>query len=204
MIKQKKPVTLFSLLLLITISCSAQDRSPTDQVIRGPVDITTEWQTITFDKPLQSAPYIQYLELLSCHNEYDFVEVGPPDEKKYILMSDRFRRVSDQQIVEPEVIVNDGKHDYRLFYSVTGYDYAGPAKGCKYVGYSLRGEGVMELTLPKDVKFVSIKIRANVPMSIDHLYWLASGYNRYPNEKWSGLHSSEIINMESQILSPDD
>lgn len=200
MIKQLKSIAPFVLLLCVTVSCSAQDHSSADQLIKGPIEITTEWQTIPFEKPLRAAPYIQYLQFLSCNNQYNFIEVGPPDKEQYILMSDRFKRIADKQIIELEVIASDGKNDYRLFYSTNGYDYGGPAQGCKYVGYSLRGNELMKLTLPEGTQFISIKVRANVKMAIDHLYWVAPDYERSPNKKWSDLHSSRVIDMKSQAL----
>ncbi len=104
------------------------------------------------------------------------------------------------KLSEPEVIANDGQNDYRLVYSTSGYDYAGPAKGCSYVGYSLRGEALLERTLPQDTKFVSIKIRANTSMKIDHLYWVAPSYEKAPNATWENIHPSKIITLEPLAL----
>lgn len=200
MIKQLKLITPFILSLCITVSCSAQDSSPADQLVKGPIEITTEWQTIVFDKPLQASPHVQAIRLLSCNNQYSFVATSVDEQG--LSRSDRFKRLADQQVVEPEIIANDGKNEYRLSASITGYDYAGPTNGCKFVGYSLKGDEPMKLALPEGTQFVSIKIRANVPMSVDHLYWVASGYERSPNDTWDSLHPSRIIDMKSQALLP--
>lgn len=202
MIKQLKLITLFVLSLCVTISCSAQDHSVADQLIKGPIEITTEWKTITFDKPLQAAPYVQYLELLSCNNEYDFVKMAP-DEERHFLGIRRFRRISDDKVVEPEVIANDGKNDYRLSYTISGSYFAGPAKDCRHIGYSLKGEGTAYYLSP-EIKINSIKIRANVDMEIDHLYWVAPSYEKAPNATWETTHPSKIIDMRSQALSPNN
>ena len=57
---------LVLLSVFMASACSAQTKAPSDQVIEGVFKITNEWQTITFERPLLSAPHIQYLNFLFC------------------------------------------------------------------------------------------------------------------------------------------
>ncbi len=196
-----KPIklTVHFFVLFTTASCLSQNHSPTDQLINGPINISTEWQTVIFDKSLKSAPYAQYIELLSCEGQYEFDHSIPPDQKRGFLLSGRFKRITDSKILEPEVIVSDGKYEYKLSYTTSGYYHSGPAKNCRHVGYSI-DDGTTAYYLPEKTKFVSVKIRANTSMKIDHLYWVAPSYEKAPNATWENTHPSKIITLEPLAL----
>lgn len=193
-------ITLFA--FIVTSACSAQQKAPTDQLINGPFDISTKWQTIRFLKPLEATPQVQYLQLLFCNQQMEFINLRP-DEVRTPENSGDFKRTVDNKIFEPEVIVHNGKKEYILSQTSSGSYYAGKAAGCLFIGYSLEGEG-MEAFLPEGTQFFFAKVKANISITADHIYWHAPYYERYPNKKWSDLHPSKIINMESQVLPSDD
>lgn len=188
-------LSLFYVLTAMGFSCSAQQNSPTDKLIKGPFGITTEWQDITFQQALESAPQAQSFLLLSCNGEYDFIK-QEDGIKDYFLNPYRFRRIIDKRVIEPNVILNDGKNDYRLTFTSNGVYHSGEAKDCLYIGYKLKSEDQQRRFIPENTQFISAKIQANTKTNIDSLYWLAPYYSRHPDRTWSNIPPSKIIEME--------
>lgn len=180
--------------LLLATSCWAQSNSPADQLIKGSFAISKDWNTIRFYKPLESTPHTQSFQLLFCNNQMDFINLRP-DEVRTPENSGDFKRTIDNKILELEVIVHNGKKEYHLPQTSNGSYYAGKGAGCLFIGYRLEGKD-MEIFLPQGTRFFFAKIRANIPITIDRLYWTASYYERSPNRKWSDIHPSRIIDIK--------
>ncbi len=187
---------LCSLLLIIfASSCSAQDTAPTDQLIKGPFYITTEWQKFPLDKPLKVIPHIQTLEVLLNINQYNFFDNPEELNTKYSIMSDRFKRVSDGKITQPEIILIDSKNrEYRTVFHTIGTAFTKEGD-FKSLGFGTNVE-IRKFYYPKDAIFHSIKIRANTQMTIDNFRWIARYFNRAPNYTWDDISASEIATLE--------
>lgn len=184
--------TTLIVIWLLTISCSAQQSALTDQLLKGPFNITTKWQTIQFEKPLKSSPYIQYVRLLSCDNSYKVENLGQ-DKSRGFLIAYRFQRLSDKQEIEPEVFIVAKDKKYKLSHSLSGFDHGGIAEGCHYMGYSLYDED--GFFIPPNMEFSSVQIRANTNMMIDGLHWHAPDYSKSPKATWENTPKSRIIKL---------
>ncbi len=186
---------LCSLFLIILVSsCSAQDTSPTDQLIKGPFNVTTEWQVFQLDKPLETAPHSIKLEALFSVDQYKFVDTDEPNTP-YSIMSDRLMRLSDSKITQPEVILVDSKgREFRpLFRSIaTAYTDLGDFKA---LGFGTNTD-MGKFYYPKDVVFTAVKLKSNIAMSINYLRWVAYHYYQAPNHTWSDVLPSEIVTLQ--------
>ncbi len=96
--------------LLIATGCSADlPQAPTNQIIKGPFTITTEWQTIKFDQPLKTLPHIQRLETLLDMDNYEPVyNIG---ESEYNIIGHSYLSRVDNIPIRAEIIFIDSKGD---------------------------------------------------------------------------------------------
>ena len=180
---------------LFEVACSAQEKNaPTDQLIAGPFTITSEWQIITFGKPLKTIPHVQSLQILLPQNEYERVNL---DIKglRYGEMSGRFKRISDNAVIQLEVVLmtSDG-YEYKLLLDSLGWRDIENA-GYKFLGYNT-DTVAGKFYYPKGVEFISMKIRSNIDVDISHLSWSASNYYQAPNDTWDNIKPSKIITFE--------
>ncbi|MGH1487489.1 MAG: hypothetical protein ACRBCI_14840 [Cellvibrionaceae bacterium] len=189
----RKLLILFAALTL-SLGCSAQKvpKDPNNQLIEGPFSITTEWQTIKFDKPLKSSPHIQSLDILLDIDKYELVEGLSMSEYRVLDLS--YKRLKDSVIVKPEVVLVDQQaREYRVTFDAIGTRYT------KLGDYFFLGYGTSDderYYFPKDAEFVSIRVRANKAMTVTHLNWIAAGYFKRPDRKWDEVHPSKIISIE--------
>ena len=164
------------LALISNNACSEDVNSPSDQIIEGPFKVTTEWQSFEFSPPLQPAPYLQYIQLVSCNGDLEIYETGQ-DKKNYFFLSDRFRKTSDGKIVEPavEAVINQTKHHFALARST--YFTTSALKGCIALGYRLANlSDEVGYFLPHNAKLTSILVKANTEFTIDKLFWRSPDY----------------------------
>ena len=177
------------------LACSDNSRSPTDRIIDGPFNINTQWQEFSFKTPLMPAPYLQYIQLLSCNGELDIYETGK-NRNSHFFLSDRFRRLSDKKIIEPEVKVTIDNNIYRFAMFMVSHYSNGDLKGCRAIGYRITNlKDDFGYFLPREAEIRSILIKSNVEFQIDKLYWLAPNYWKAPDENWEDVLPSDIIDL---------
>jgi len=170
--------------------------APADQLLEGPFKLTTKWQTITLDKPLKVIPYTQTLELMLPMDDYQGLDVDEP-KSRYVIEPGRFKRLADQKITQPEVIlVTKQGQEFRTTYGAIGSTRHYKGFGTFwYLGF--RTSFVMrKFYYPKGTEFVAIKVRANTPMEIPYIGWFANLYSQDPYETWDDVDSSAIISFD--------
>ncbi|MGH1487384.1 MAG: hypothetical protein ACRBCI_14310 [Cellvibrionaceae bacterium] len=181
-------------ILLFISSCSAQDTAPTDQLIEGPFNITTEWQVIQLKKPLNVIPQVITLETLFDIGKYTFVD-SKEQNTEFSLMSDRLKRLSDNKIITPEIILIDSqKREFRPVFISVGVAYT-EVGNLKALGFGTNSN-IGKFIYPKGTEFIGVKIKANTKMTIDHFRWVARHYFQAPNAKWRDIDPSEIVNLK--------
>ncbi|MGH1487385.1 MAG: hypothetical protein ACRBCI_14315 [Cellvibrionaceae bacterium] len=175
-------------------ACSAQDAAPTDQLIEGPFNITTEWQTIPLEKPLKTLPHVQTLEVLLDVEQYEFIETTEVGSENSI-MSGRFKRLQDNMITHPDIIlVTDTGSEFQPVHRSIGLAYT--KKGdLRSLGFGTNPDKG-KFYYPHDVKFVALKVKSNVSMTINHFRWIARHYYQAPNDKWEDVDKSKIVNLK--------
>ncbi|VAW45177.1 hypothetical protein MNBD_GAMMA04-2223 [hydrothermal vent metagenome] len=195
-----KKTTLWLLISLIlpvaaTACCVAYPTSSHDQVIEGPYHLTTEWQTIKLDKPFITTPHIQVVEFLFPVKDYEFVEVDEP-KSRYLLSNTRLKRLTDNQITKPEVIlVNQHGQEFQAFYKSSG-GAENEFGFFKMLGFGNNpDEGYF--FYPKGIEFVALKVRANVPMEVPYIKWISRSYYQEPTATWESVHPSEVIDFDN-------
>ena len=192
---QLKPQYILVLLsVFIASACSGQSKAPSDQVIEGVFKITNEWQSITFDQPLTSIPHLQFLRLLFCNQQMDFL-LGDPDNPVPEEQKGYFIRTEDNELFKPEVLAIIDNKNYSLSQTSLMWYTMGQFSGCRAIGYSLEGKG-NALYLPEGASIKSVSIRSNLEIPIDFFHWSAPYFERAPNAKWSTTHSSKIIDLD--------
>ncbi len=184
--------SLWLILLLIT-GCSAQNvpQAPTNQLIKGPFQLTTDWQTISLDKPLIVLPHSHSLKLL-LGEQYQPIETIKTDN--FYTMSHGYKHVTTNEAIKPEVILIDrsGK-EFQAVMEAVGWrtttlgDY-------HFLGYSTNSRQG-KFFFPRGTEFVAVKLKANVAVTVQHLNWDAARYYQAPNHQWSDIHPSEIVTL---------
>ncbi|MGH1440792.1 MAG: hypothetical protein ACRBBR_11810 [Cellvibrionaceae bacterium] len=178
--------------LLIATGCSADlpQAAPTDQIIKGPFTITAEWQTITFDEPLNTIPHIQFLELLLDKALYEPVENMKEDE--FHIISSGYKKIGENQPVKVAIILvdNEGK-EFRTLLGGSGFRQTelGVYNNLSYGTNADKGKFIY----PKNTKFTALRIKANEKIRIEHLAWYAPYYYQSPNDTWKDVKQSEIV-----------
>ena len=94
---------LLSVSLLLAGACSSQHDAPTDQLIEGPFEITTQWQTFPLKKPLGVIPYIIKFQILLDQEIHEIVGDIPTDP--YRIMNDSYKQIEGSVALTPEVIL---------------------------------------------------------------------------------------------------
>lgn len=80
MIKAYFSCIAFATFALLSIkSCFTQTASPTYQFIKGPYEITAEWQIIELTASLKTWPHIQILEILLDSEKYEYYKDVPSE-----------------------------------------------------------------------------------------------------------------------------
>jgi len=180
---------------ILVSGCSAQNvpQAPTDQLIKGAFDITTEWQTIVLDKPLETLPHSQQFEVLL--NVDQHMPSNDSGINEFDIISGSFKRIADDVILNPSVIlVDDQGHEFRATVISVGF------RKTKLGTYHFLGYGINpkkgKFYFPKEAKFVAVKVKANTAMKVEHFYWVASQYYQAPNDKWEDTPPSKILSLK--------
>ena len=177
--------------VLLVISCSAQTTAPTDQLLKGPFEFTTEWQTIELTKPLDTLPHIQLLEILLNVEEYEYYKNVPVSENR--IISGSFVKLNGETAIKPEVmLVEKSGIEYITTYQSIGTAFTAQGN-YRALGY---GASASAFYFPRDAKFIKIKIRSNIAFQAEYLSWIAPGYEKWPDRKWDDIDSSKIVNFE--------
>ena len=197
MIKHVYYCVLLLMAALFGVACSARAIiAPTDQLIEGPFTITPEWKIITFDKSLQTIPHVQSLQILLPQNEYERVDLDVASKRpRYGELYGRFKRISDKAVIQPEVVLitTDGQ-EYKPLLGSLGWRNIDNV-GYKFLGYNI-DPATGKFFYPKGIEFMSIKIRSDINVDINHLHWSASSYYQAPNHTWNDINPSKIIEFE--------
>ncbi len=178
---------------LVIVGCSTYERSPADQLIHGPFEITEDWQIIQLDKPLETIPYILSLDVLIDMNGYEIEENTP--KNKYRLMSANYKRLHGDILVMPEIILlNQFGKEFRTTYKSIGSTEV-RWRSYKYLGYGTNPD-LGKFYYPKDTKIVALKVRANTPMTVEYFDWNVTGYEMARRQSWENVPPSKIVSFD--------
>lgn len=178
------------LILVVSCSCSAQDISSPEQLIIGPFKISDVWKVIHLDQPLLTVPFVQTLDMLVDMDHYHLVETNETDTE-YSITSERLMRLSDNYITQSNIILIDSK-GRELPLTRRGSGVADTKKGLfRYLGHGTNSKAGKFL-YPKGVKFTAIKIKSNIPITIEGFRWSVSRYYD-PRKNWDNVNPSEIF-----------
>jgi hypothetical protein len=168
-------------------------QAPTNQLIKGPFTIGPEWQTITLDKALETVPHIQDLQLLLNVDNYKKVNgIGKSD---FDIVGSSYEQASTGKIIKPELILIDNQsREFRATISSLGY------REIDNTLYNLLSFGTNSdkgvFYFPKNTKFISLKLRSNLKLQVEGLYWVAPYYFRNPSKKWEDAKPSKILDIK--------
>lgn len=202
----KIPATVFIGILVLAAGCTAQEASgkpgapaegirsviyppeglnkfPEDQVIKKELQVTTQWQTVTFNKPLQinrrglmnlhlvvdQAPYISIMDDHPLNPECNKPECA--------IDAYSLRRLSDGALVRPEaVLVGDNGEKVKV--RPTGHLYPSFDLNVMTValGY-IKDVNAFAPPFPEGIKtFTAIRIRSTTPFLVRYLWWSVDTY----------------------------
>ena len=185
-------ILLFTLVSGLACSAGLWPTAPTDQIIQGPFTLTTDWQTITFKKPLKTIPHIQYLKLLLDPDQYRSIDNIRDDFN--VTLSNYTKIGENKPIQLSAVFVDQYGRQFRPIFSVIGI---GPTDLGVYknIGFGPNSDQG-KFYYPKDNEIVALKIKANMVFRVEHLSWTASNYYQRPNKTWADVHASEIVEFK--------
>ncbi|MGH1440336.1 MAG: hypothetical protein ACRBBR_09520 [Cellvibrionaceae bacterium] len=196
MIFNKVKLIIIVFVWCFSVSCSAQKNSPADQLIAGPFEIDQEWKVIDFENPLLASPYIQHLKVLLPKDEYKRFGSDSKvpldssiDDRRYVQLATgksinfEVALISDKGIEIKQTMNNIGFIDIpdNTIYYFLGY---GRVNTNRYF-------------YPENLKITAVKIKANMPVIIDYLYWYAMNYERSPNQKWTDIKPEDIVDLSN-------
>jgi hypothetical protein len=151
---------------------------PDGRIIQKALDVTTQWQKITFEKPLQ----IRQKSPMSLHLAVDnalYISTMidhpvNPECNKAECAAEAFclRRLSDSVLIRPEVtLIADNGVEVKLRPAGNLY----PFFDRHVVTVAMRAfnhTNVFPPTLPKGIKtFKAMRIRSTEPFKVRYLYW---------------------------------
>lgn len=164
------PAVCFVLLLA---GCQSDPGFPEDQDIDGPFQITTEWQTIRFEQPLEiNAEAIQSLNIVVDSERYDSNFDYENEDRSNVF---NLRRKKDGVVVKPKaVLIGDGGQEVSLHPTGSTALYSGGVT----VGMSTFDKHYSPIPpFPEEIKvFESVRIRSNVPFTAEQLRWWVSSH----------------------------
>ncbi|AJQ96049.1 hypothetical protein [Gynuella sunshinyii] len=176
-------------------ACSASSGSPVDQLINGPFNITDEWQTIHLDKPLETIPNVQFLDVLIDMDGYEYKHVEGTSNDPYRLMLDSFHKVSDSKLMDIEIILvtASGKEFHTTYKSNGSTELHG--KHYNHLGFGTN-PNLGKFIYPKGIKIVALKIRSNMPIVAEYLWWYAYKYEMLRKQTWADVDPTEIVSFD--------
>ena len=197
----KIPATVFIGILALATGCTAHDVSgkqggpaegirsviyppeglnkfPEDQVIKKELQVTTQWQTVTFEKPL----LINRRGTMNLHLVVDqapYISTTDDDPRnldcsdaEYQLNAFSLRRRSDWALVRPEAVLM-GDNGVEVKVRPDGHLYPSFDKHVMTValGY-VKDINAFVPPFPEGIKtFTSMRIRSTTPFLVRYLWW---------------------------------
>jgi hypothetical protein len=158
-----------------------------DQIIRKAFDVTTQWQTLTFDPPLQiNRKGLMGLHLAVDKNLYISTMVNHPlnpECKKPGCAINAFclRRLSDGVLIRPEaVLIGDNGAEIKI--RPAGHLYPYFDKGVITIALrAFNDASSPPPPFPKGIKAIrAVRIRSTAPFRVSYLYW---NVDRYPQSE---------------------
>jgi hypothetical protein len=181
------------ILVLSLISACSQHGAPTNRLIKGPFEITTEWQTIELDRPLEVLPNIHNVDVLFEPDECIYDDDIPTGGQR--IIQGGFRRRADGLVIDPEVIlVEQSGREFHAFYYSNGSAFTDEGT---YLGLGF-GANIEQgkFFYPKGTKIVAIRVRANTTITVAHFWWVVYGYERARVRTWESIPTSKFISFE--------
>ncbi|MGH1487169.1 MAG: hypothetical protein ACRBCI_13225 [Cellvibrionaceae bacterium] len=196
-IKKLPPLWGVLLISLILVSgCFADNnipQAPANQLIKGQFTIDTEWKTIELDKPLTALPHIQRVEILL--DEDGYVKVGNVSKDEFNIMNSGYKQVATDAIIRPELIlIDDQGKEFRATMKSIGYREV-DSEFYNFLSYGTNSNKNI-FYFPKDAEFVAIKLRSNVVVQAEYLYWVAPYYSRNVAKTWEDVKASKILDLK--------
>lgn len=159
---------------------------PEARIIKKEIEVTTQWQTITFDKPLR----INRKGLMGLHLAVDqkpyistmYDKSMDPKCKKTGCTINAFclRRLSDGILIRPEAILI-GDNGLEVKVRPAGHLYPYFDKNVITIALrTFKGANSLPPPFPKGIKaFKAIRIRSTEPFLVRYLYWKVDRYPFY-------------------------
>jgi hypothetical protein len=157
---------------------------PQDQVVKKEFEITTQWQTITFEKPLQ----INRHGLMGLHLAVDqapYISTTDDDPRnldcsdaEYQKNAFSLRRRSDGVLVRPEAILV-GDNGVEVKVRPDGHLYPYSDKSIMTMALrTFKDVNSPSPPFPKGIKSITaMRIRSTAPFLVRYIYW---NVDRYP------------------------
>jgi hypothetical protein len=158
---------------------------PEDQVVKKQFEVTTNWQTITFEKPLQvNRQDLQHLHLAADQQPYISTTDDDPrnlncSDAEYQNNAFSLRRRSDGALVRPEVILV-GDNGVEVKVRPVGHLYPYFDKNIVTI---MMGTFILNNhppPFPKGITaFKAMRIRSTEPFLVRYLYWNVDYHSYY-------------------------
>jgi hypothetical protein len=161
------------LMVLLWLGGCSSSEFPEDQRIEGPFELTTEWRTFRFPKPLEiNRTGLQGFHLAVEAERYSITGLDDPIENVPFL------RREDGVLIKPEVILIADTGDEL---PVTAHSNVGLFTGHLTIGYGLH---IDNWTPPPDYPasmkyFVAARIRSNEPVTVEFMQWWFDSHPDY-------------------------
>lgn len=156
---------------------------PEEQIIRKEFEVTDQWQTITFEKPLQ----IKRNGIMGLHLAVDkqlYITtmldhpLNPKSNKRGCTVNDFcLRRLSDGVLIKPEVfLIGDNGAKVRI--SPAGHLYPNFDKGIITIALrTFKDSNSPPPPFPMGIRaFKAMRIRSSEPFLVKYLYWNVDQY----------------------------
>lgn len=159
---------------------------PENQIIRKAFEVTTQWQTITFEKPLQiNRKGLMGLHLAVDRQLYISTMYNHPLNPKCskpgcAINAFCLRRLSDGALIRPEAILI-GDNGVNVKVRPAGHLYPNFDKDIITMALrTLKDAHSLASPFPKRIKaFKAIRIRSTEPFMVRYLYWKVDRYPFY-------------------------
>jgi hypothetical protein len=185
------------LISLIFISgCSAKSlvlQAPTNKLVTGPHTIGADWQTIKFEEALETSPHIQRIEFLLNNQAYQ--EVDNIQKNDFNLISSGYKQLQTDELVSLEVIfIDSAGREFQATVNSVGYREIND-RNYNFLAYG-PNSNKGKLYFPKESVFIAVKVKSNIKIQVEHLYWVAPYYSRHPFDTWEDINTSQIVSFE--------
>ncbi|MBX2807714.1 MAG: hypothetical protein KTR20_03700 [Cellvibrionaceae bacterium] len=188
---------LISLFIITACSTEIVPQASTNQFIKGPFNLTTEWQTFRLDKPLETLPHVQILYLFL---DDDYQNINDIEPTEFYITNYGYKYHSTNLAIKPEIILIDSNgREFPSYAKMIGW-YKTPEGDYNFLGFGTNPNNG-KFNYPKGTEIVAIKARANSPVTAPHLGWYAPWYFQNPKKTWKDVHASEVVSLEAVDLS---